>query len=140
MRLFVILIVCLCVCSCDFFEYENNKYATYEELERNSEPGNWVPKLLPKSASNIKENHYVDNPESWGSFEVSNESDFMFRKFCSSYGGKEIENIIARKKPEWLTSTGSRKFYLCDGNTLLTADRMNKVTVLYFFYRPEGFE
>ena len=55
----VIVIISLIGCS----EKQSNQFENYEELKDSNLIGKgWVPKFLPKSAYDIKENHRVDQP------------------------------------------------------------------------------
>ncbi len=130
----IIFFVLIFLWSCDYLEYENNEYSNFEKLKFKSEPGNWIPSLLPESAYNIEESHYVDNPESWGSFEVNNIESMAFLNECSSYSGREIEKVKTRKKLIWMIVDKKRKFFYCKESILFAVEQTDKIIVVYWHW------
>jgi len=59
---------------CEKMESRQNAYATYLEVQRTKNEGGWIPPYLPKTATSIREFHYVDSSSVWVMFNPRSQS------------------------------------------------------------------
>lgn len=86
-------------------EVKTSRYASYEEASRSGAlASGWLPKSLPRSATDIVETHNLDTSEIWVTFNLSSEDVQLFRQGCRYDPSTSLPNARrARSNTTWWT-------------------------------------
>ncbi len=127
----------------DLKEYNFKDYNAFVEAGA-KESGVWVPEwLLPRSATDIRERHRVDDPALWVRFKFSSDDRDFIDANCSSVpssdvtlpGGRVflwwVKELTGKKKKDFLTLTSGYSFFTCKEESFLAVDK--RMNLAYFW-------
>ena len=89
--LITFLPILLSLSSCDRSETSDDFYASYEQLKTTNEPGNWIPRFIPRSATDIRGRHKVDNGAQLLTFYFEGDSNAFPGEYCKPTTASEIQ-------------------------------------------------
>lgn len=82
---------------CDKFETRESHYSDYDEFKQSRNPGRWVPPFVPKTATDIREFHYVDSDSVWAKFNSNSKTIVWLTKLgCRS--GESAPDLPSAKR------------------------------------------
>mgnify|MGYP001156635665 CR=1 FL=1 len=87
----VFLPILLLLSSCDRLETSEDVYASYEQLKTKNEPGNWIPRFIPPSATDIKGRHKVDTGAQLLTFYFEGDINTFPGEYCKQTTASEIQ-------------------------------------------------
>ena len=141
----VIAIVCSVMqVACGFQDKIERSYSSYADLEKDDEPGNWVPKIVPSNFISLKEAHYNDLNQVWGVIIFDSNNDSWIKNNCQETNSKTIKlPIKPRSAINWWpndlldtnSNQGKYKYYLCGDKQLvgLATIKSENLTSGYFW-------
>lgn len=115
--------------SCDRSETADDFYASYEQLKTANEPGNWIPRFTPRSATDMKGRHKIDTGAQLLTFYFEGDSNTFLEEYCTQTTASEIQLptpgfLDVTWWPPDLVQGGTRgleryKLFLCERQTFL---------------------
>lgn len=128
--LFISLLVLAVVAVAAFHRFENpkSKYDDFQAVIEDDAIGRgWIPDFLPKSATEIVEQHPIDESHGYVSFNASVTDIEQLRESCSAINYDEVKYFSSYPIwwPDKLTGSNSvsveLNFYLCEKYGVLTS-------------------
>ena len=112
---------------CDKFETRESHYSDYDEFEQSGNPGRWVPPFVPRTATDIREFHYVDSNSVWVKFNPNSESIVWLTKLgCRDESAPNLPSAKRVSAAWWdkrlleessdSTTATTFEFYECPGD------------------------
>jgi len=89
--LFALLPILLSLSACEGSETADDFYASYEQLKTTNEPGNWIPRFIPRSATDIRGRHKVDTGAQLLTFYFVGDSNAFPGESCKPATAGEIQ-------------------------------------------------
>lgn len=86
--------ILLLLSACDRLETSENVYANYEQLKTTSEPGepgNWIPRFIPHSATDIRVRYKVDTGAQLLTFYFAGDSTAFPGESCKPTTASEVQ-------------------------------------------------
>jgi len=109
----IFLLITISGCS----QLVESNYSTYQQaVQSEASRGDWLPAILPESASNIREAHHLETNQVWLSFEFPPEAMEAFASACTPLSYDQVE--LPEMSPSWWDEKALKDpwnaFYVCD--------------------------
>lgn len=131
--------------ACDHSETSDDLYAGYEHLRKATEPGNWIPSFIPRSATEIKGRHKIDTGAQVLTFYFEGNTSTFLEDHCKQTTTSEVEfpesgflDVSWWPKELVRTSVPSQelkgyKFFQCERQAFLAVtERNNRHQAFYW--------
>lgn len=89
--LIAFLPILLSLSSCEGSETVDDLYASYEQLKTTNEPGNWIPRFTPRSATDIRGRHKIDTGAQLLTFYFEGDNNTFPGEYCTPTTASEIQ-------------------------------------------------
>lgn len=129
----------------DWSETIERHFPDYQHLAQASEPGNWVPTFIPKSAKNIKTKNNIDTNWSLLAFHFDKLSELDLTGHCRTASVNDIEYrsgkfLTASWWPTAMLREGPSsnelahyQIYRCGQNAFLVVNAISETPQAYFW-------
>lgn len=88
---FALLPILLSLSACEGSETADVFYASYEQLKTTNEPGNWIPRFIPRAATDIRGRQKVDTGAQLLTFYFEGDSNTFPGESCKPTTANEIQ-------------------------------------------------
>lgn len=86
-----LLPILLSLSACDRLETSEDVYANYEQLKTKNEPGNWIPRFIPRSATDIRVRYKIDTGAKLLTFYFEGDSTTFPGASCQPTTASEVQ-------------------------------------------------